>query len=454
MSRTFKSKFKNFLALQRAPWAVRFGLLRSEAIRTLERGRDNDYNELWRNAGNTADVEAVRVGPQNNVRIARMGVKPTRCIKKFQVDPAAAGEDTVFFIADQTYKIHSIEEVHSVLGSHGSAVTLLIRRCTGTQAAASGSALCSSINMKATADTVQTATLASDTFQKDGTNLLTLTEGDRLSADFTGTLTALTNVVVSVELSPGLESNTADVYLPANGDLIDSAFYIATRPQKVTGIKQIHSTLGTNGSAVSLQVTKDTGTNAPGAGTNLLTNNSNAGFNLKSTVETVQEGSLASAAATLLMNAGDRLALDFAGTLTTVAGLLVSVKFEPTYDCLEVTWHNQLNADLTVDGTIFIADRNYRILRAYYVHDTADGASTNIQLETCTGTTAPGSGTALLSNNTSAGFDANATVNTVQAASWIDEDANYLRDGDRLAVDIPSVTSLAGVTIAVALEPI
>ena len=423
-------------------------------------GIRNNEPLFWKASGASrgdasTNIEGVRVGTSGNIQIARERIKPTRFTKKFQVDPAAAGEDAVFFTADRYYKIISIKETHSVVGSDGSAVTCVVRRCENTQAAAGGTALTGSFNLKATANTQQTATLVSDVARaNDSDRTVELNEDDRLAVDFSGTLTGLVNVLIEVEMTPARESNTVDIYLPANGDQVDSAFYIATRPQKVTGIKQIHSTLGTNGSAVSLQVTKDTGTNAPGAGTNLLTNNSNVGFNLKSTVETVQEGSLASAAATLKMATGDRLALDFAGTLTAVAGLAVSVELEANHDCIEKTWHNQLNGDLTVDVNIFTADRNYRILRAFYVHDTADGVSTNLQLEVCKGTTAPGSGTALLSNNGGLGYDANASNDTVQAASWTDEDANYLQEGDRLAVDIPSVTSLAGVTITVALEPI
>ncbi len=110
-----------------------------------------------------------------------------------------------------------------------------------------------------------------------------------------------------------------------NGELADEAFFIASRAMQVVSIRQVHSTAGTNGSAVSLQVVKDTGTDAPGAGTNLLTNNSSAGFNLKGTANTVQTGTLNATVANLKLAAGDRLSVDFAGTLTDAAGVVVSV---------------------------------------------------------------------------------------------------------------------------------
>lgn len=109
--------------------------------------------------------------------------------------------------------------------------------------------------------------------------------------------------------------------------IADQAFYLAQLPVKVIGITYVHATAGTHASAVNLQVTKDTGTDAPGAGTDLLTNNTNAGFNCKGTINTVQTGALVTTTAVNLV-AGDRLSLDFAGTLTDLAGVLVSVRLQ------------------------------------------------------------------------------------------------------------------------------
>lgn len=115
----------------------------------------------------------------------------------------------------------------------------------------------------------------------------------------------------------------------ANGDCVDQAFFTATRAYQVSAIKEVHATPGNDAGAVNLQVTKDTSTDAPGAGTDLLTNNTNAGFNLKGTANTVQSGTLSATAADLQLAAGDRLSLDFAGTLTTLAGVQVTVTLIP-----------------------------------------------------------------------------------------------------------------------------
>lgn len=115
----------------------------------------------------------------------------------------------------------------------------------------------------------------------------------------------------------------------ANGSLADQCFFIANRPFQIVAIRQVHSVAGADGSAVNLQVTKDTGTNAPGAGSDLLSNNSDAGFNLKGTANTVQVGTFKTTAGLLKMSPGDRLSVDFAGTLTSLAGVVVTVELRP-----------------------------------------------------------------------------------------------------------------------------
>jgi hypothetical protein len=113
--------------------------------------------------------------------------------------------------------------------------------------------------------------------------------------------------------------------MAANASLADQAFYVAPSAVRVVAVSEVHSTAGSDGSAVNLQVTKDVSTDAPGGGTDLLTNNANAGFNLKGTANTTQVGTLTATVASLKLAAGDRLSVDFAGTLTAVAGVVVTV---------------------------------------------------------------------------------------------------------------------------------
>lgn len=122
---------------------------------------------------------------------------------------------------------------------------------------------------------------------------------------------------------------TVEVSLPLNGDAVDQAVFIADRAYVVERIDYIHATAGSDASAVNLQVKKCTGTQAPDAGTNLLTNNTNAGFNCKATANTVQNGTLTGTAATKTLAAGNRLSLDFAGTTTALAGVAVTIVLRP-----------------------------------------------------------------------------------------------------------------------------
>lgn len=111
----------------------------------------------------------------------------------------------------------------------------------------------------------------------------------------------------------------------ANGSIADEAFFVADRAYEVVSITEVHSVAGNDAGAVNVQVTKDDATDAPGAGDNLLTNNTNAGFNLKGTANTPQIGTLVATLATRRLAVGDRLSVDFAGVLTTLAGVVVTV---------------------------------------------------------------------------------------------------------------------------------
>jgi hypothetical protein len=107
----------------------------------------------------------------------------------------------------------------------------------------------------------------------------------------------------------------------------DQVFFIATRAMRVVSISQIHSVAA--GGASTLQVTKDTGTDAPGAGTDLLTNNTNTGFDLNATANTIQTGTLVATAGVTTLAAGNRLAVDFANAIGTSAGVVVTACMAP-----------------------------------------------------------------------------------------------------------------------------
>jgi hypothetical protein len=109
----------------------------------------------------------------------------------FQASPV----DAAFFIAPFDLTIKQVQEVHGTAGSDGGAVTLQVERLQGTEAAGGNgdSLLASTVNMKGTANTVVVPGLTTTTAH------LTLSKGDRLGLNYTGTLTALANVAITVK---------------------------------------------------------------------------------------------------------------------------------------------------------------------------------------------------------------------------------------------------------------
>lgn len=107
----------------------------------------------------------------------------------------------------------------------------------------------------------------------------------------------------------------------------DTVFFIANRSYLVTSVREIHAVAA--GGASALQLVKDTGTDAPGAGTDLLTNNTNTGFDLAATANTIQTGTLTATIATKTLAAGNRLSVDFANAIQSTSGVTVTACMAP-----------------------------------------------------------------------------------------------------------------------------
>jgi hypothetical protein len=374
-----------------------------------------------------------------------------RTVKIFHLATNASLVDQPFFIADRPYKVEAIYEIHKTLASSGPTSLAVKKAADGTAIASGTTLMTGTFDLTGTNDTLQTATLTGTAAD------LLLAENDRLGVDITGTTTALAGVDVAVVLSPGRASETVSFYLEATGDIIDAeAFFTASRPSIITGAKWSHAVAGDDGGGLKAQIVKDTGTDAPGAGTDILTNESNAGFDAQAAADTIIEGTLTGTAATLRMDPGDRLSLDFAGATATLAGVCLTVEFEPLYDRKEVVYELAANGNL-VDETFFIADRAYEVILATEVHATAgnDGSDVSAQLTIDKATDVPGGGTDLVSLDSNKGFLLKGTANTVQIATWKDTRFNIMLAGDRLSVDYAgNLATLAGVVISVSLRPI
>ena len=99
-------------------------------------------------------------------------------------------------------------------------------------------------------------------------------------------------------------------------------FFIVPVACVLTGFKEVHETIGSDGSAVTVTLEKLTGATAPDSGIAMLT----AALSLKATANTVQTGTIVPSLVTRNLKAVDRLGLKDAGTLTSVAGVTVLVE--------------------------------------------------------------------------------------------------------------------------------
>lgn len=102
-------------------------------------------------------------------------------------------------------------------------------------------------------------------------------------------------------------------------------FFVAPFACEVVSVRESHETAGTDAGAVTLDIEKLTGTQAPDAGVAVL---GATKINLKGTANTVQAPALTGTTADKQLAAGDRLCLKDAGTLTAVAGVAVTVELK------------------------------------------------------------------------------------------------------------------------------
>jgi len=170
----------------------------------------------------------------------------------------------------------------------------------------------------------------------------TLAAGDRICLVDAGNVAAVRNLQVTIELeelatlrakeAPTEAERifvTAVLYgaQPAT-DAMHDKFFTASKPCRVVAARYVHL-IATGDVDGFIQVEKLTGIEIPGAGTDLLTNNVNAGFNGNGAINTIQVGTLTAVAADLVLAIGDRLALSPADThMGVIRDVCVTVELE------------------------------------------------------------------------------------------------------------------------------
>lgn len=126
--------------------------------------------------------------------LARKKLYINHCI--FGTQAATAGNYGVFCIVPVACVLTGFQEVHRTAGSDAGTVTVTLEKLTGTTAPDSGSVMLAAVlSLKATANTVQEGTLSMTLTNR------TLAAGDRLCLKDAGTLTAVADVAVKVELT-------------------------------------------------------------------------------------------------------------------------------------------------------------------------------------------------------------------------------------------------------------
>ena len=424
-----------------APFARRHG--NDPEAGSKKHGFDNNFTRKWRNFADDDDVDALKVGRKDFVQLAGTAKQPSYAVKTLHIEPNAKILDQVFFIADRDYVVKAIRQTHKTAGTVDASV--IVRKCRAAGVAiADGTALCDSLDLTDTKDTTVEATLSTTAVD------LEIQENDRIAVDISGTTTDLAGLTITLVLSPGHSTETAVFSVVANGDLADRIFFVAPRPMLIKSIKYCHTTLGTDSSAVTASIKKQDGTETASQGDVLLSSL----FNCKAAINTVQEGALVTTAGYTRMAAGDRLSVDFAGTLTALVGVCIMVEFEPLEDVKLVTFFAPTDGTAVLDQSFFIADRDYKVEASLAVWMVASGGATNFQLTADPGTVVPGAGVDLLSNDSAAGFQTDGTAYTPEYGAYVSDGIKYLRKGERLCVDASgTLTTFECLVVTVALKP-
>ena len=230
------------------------------------------------------------------------------------------------------------------------------------------------------------------------------------------------------------------------------AFFIADRAYTVNAISEVHGTAESTTTNLTVQVTKDSGTTAAGAGTSLLS----SAFTATTAAATVQNGSLVTTTGVTTLAAGDRLSAKFSGSVTELAGLVVTVVLTAVSDPKEII-SVKLAATAASAQTFFIADRAYQIVSIKEIHPAAGGTSTTATgaVYKETGTQAAGGGVTAMNGT----FDLKGTASTVQSATLTATPANsVLAAGNRLSFVVAktggTLDTYTGSTVSVVLQAI
>lgn len=107
---------------------------------------------------------------------------------------------------------------------------------------------------------------------------------------------------------------------------VDKWVFVADRAYEVVAISEVHSVVGSTSAAVRPRKVTAAGTDAPGAAAGTTVKElTTADIDLTATINVEQAATLTATAADLLLADGDKIGLNFGGTLTGLVGALTII---------------------------------------------------------------------------------------------------------------------------------
>ena len=110
------------------------------------------------------------------------------------------------------------------------------------------------------------------------------------------------------------------VTVPLAAASVDQWAFIAPRKMKLLGIREIHSVVG--GASAAVRPRKVTDTSAPGAAASATVLELSAALDCTTTINTAQDATVTTTGNRHYFAKGDKLGLDFSGTLTGLVGMI------------------------------------------------------------------------------------------------------------------------------------
>jgi hypothetical protein len=123
----------------------------------------------------------------------------------------------------------------------------------------------------------------------------------------------------AIKTGLGTNNFSATYYFTGTPAATAQAFFVAPFACTLQNVSEVHGVAA--GGTSTLKVTHETGTTAPGSGTDVLS----ADFNLNATANTPQNATLVAAQKPFV--AGDRLSVNFVNAIQSSAGIVVTAMF-------------------------------------------------------------------------------------------------------------------------------